>query len=120
MAARLERDVERGSSGQGAGARQGFDLGVGTAEAAVVSEPGGLSVAHDHGADHRVGLDAPPAPRGLRERPTHPERVVVFHAEVLPRVVRVEGPAAAPASCGARPGWFSARSRGAATCRPFH
>ena len=80
MAARLERDVQRRATRGGTGLGQGDDLGVGAAEAGMIPRPDPSALAHDHGPDHRVRLDAAATLPGLRQRTTHPEQVEVRHA----------------------------------------
>ena len=76
MAARLERHVERRSASRFAGPAQGDDLGVRAAEPLVMADADRPSVADDDRADHRVGLDGAPSPRGLVEGLAHPLDVV--------------------------------------------
>jgi hypothetical protein len=71
MTTGLERDVERGAVGPIAGRLQGFDLGMRTAEAAMVTLADNLGSARDHATDQRIGLD-PTATLGRQlERPLH-------------------------------------------------
>ena len=67
MTARLEGDVERRAACGLAGGGQGVDLGVRSAVAVVPALADAGAVAHDHGADERVGLDGAAALLGQRQ-----------------------------------------------------
>jgi hypothetical protein len=51
---------------------QGDDLGVRAAESFVMADADHPGVAYYQGANHRVGLDRPPATLGLGQGPSHP------------------------------------------------
>src|SRR5207248_1179564 len=57
-------------------------LGVGAAEPLMPTFTDKLPIAHDHGANQRVGLDIAPAELRQLQRPLHPALVYVVHARV--------------------------------------
>ena len=57
VAARLQCHVQRRAPGGISGSSKSVDLGVGVAVLLVPAFADPLTVAHDHGADKRVGLD---------------------------------------------------------------
>ena len=56
VAARFQRDVSRGATGQLARRTQGVDFGVGFTRAHVPAFADNLSVTHYHATDSRVGM----------------------------------------------------------------
>ena len=78
VAARLQGDVQRRTPARPRPrADRAATSACGPAEPVVMADGDEPVVADDHGADHRVGLDAPQAARGLGQGPLHPEFVAL-------------------------------------------
>ena len=77
VAARFERDVERGPGRPVAGHSQGLDLGMRPAEPPMPAFADDLRPLGDHAADHRVRLDEPLPPDGQFQGATHVPEVEV-------------------------------------------
>ena len=76
MAARLERAIQRGAGGARARLGERHRLRVRRTGAEVVAAADDLLVAHEHGADQRVGMGAAATLLGQGERLFHMHRVV--------------------------------------------
>ena len=76
VAARLERAVERRAPGALAGLGEGHRLGVRLSRRQVPPATDDLSVAHQDGADQRIGVRAAAASLGQGERLVHIQSVV--------------------------------------------
>ena len=84
VAAWLQRHVERRSAGPRSGNVQGFNLGVGLAEAAMPAFAHDLRAARDHAAHHRVRLDETLPLGGQFQGPLHvPRSRKAWSIEVL-------------------------------------
>src|SRR5262249_42420697 len=79
------RDVERGVASRLAGGGQRVDLGMRCAEALVPAFTDNLVIAHEHGADERVGLDVASAALGHFESPLHPRPIARAHERIVTR-----------------------------------
>ena len=78
MATRLERHVQRGSSGRGRRASSAIDLGVRPAKSLVMAGSHELVFVNHDGADQRVWLDRTQALGGLEQSETHPLDVFIL------------------------------------------
>ena len=81
VAARFERDVERGPGRAVAGDLQGLDFGMRLAEAPMPALADDFGPLGDHAADHRVRLDEPLPSDGEFQGATHVPEVdfVLLH-----------------------------------------